>query len=326
MSIYVYDLELNFPQFFRRYRRRRQRRGKDLQHPLSVTLEELYNGATRKLALQRNLVCDKCEGQGGKRGAAQKCGTCRGTGIQTLIHQIGPGIVQHMENTCSVCKGQREVYADKDRCKQCSGKKTVRDRKILEVHIDKGMRDQQKIVFSGEGDQEPDIPAGDIVVILDEREHPVFKRVNEDLVMVLHLPLVEALCGFQRVVKTLDQRDLVITSIPGEVIKHEEVKCVMGEGMPRYKEPFERGRLLIQFMVQFPETLDIGLLPQLEMCLPGRVPVEIPIDSEECTLMKFDPTQDQRRQHHSQAYDEDEGPMGPGGAGGRPHTVQCPTS
>lgn len=304
---------------------RRARRGKDLVHRLGVTLEEMYNGATRKLALQRSLVCDKCEGRGGKKGATSKCEPCRGTGMIARMHQLAPGIMQHIEQVCSQCQGQGEMISEKDRCKACEGRKLIRDRKVLEVHIDKGMRDDQKIVFAGEGDQEPDVPAGDIIVVLDEKKHPVFDRANEDLVMTMQLTLVEALCGFQRVVKTLDARDLVITSIPGEVIKHNEIKCVMGEGMPRYKEPFERGRLLIRFGVTFPEKLDPAMVPKLESCFPARPPVEIPIDSEECTLMTFDPAQDQRQQQYREAYEED-GHSGGGGGGGRPHTVQCPTS
>ena len=51
----------------------------------------------------------------------------------------------------------------------------VQDRKILEVTVEKGMEDGQKIVFSGEGDQEPNIEPGDIIIVLDEQEHPVFK-------------------------------------------------------------------------------------------------------------------------------------------------------
>ena len=51
----------------------------------------------------------------------------------------------------------------------------MRDRKILEVHIDKGMLDNQKIQFSGEGDQEPGLEPGDIIIVLEEKEHPVFK-------------------------------------------------------------------------------------------------------------------------------------------------------
>lgn len=53
------------------------------------------------------------------------------------------------------------------------GRKTVRDRKILEVHVDKGMSDGQKIVFGGEGDQEPELEPGDLIIVLDEKEHDV---------------------------------------------------------------------------------------------------------------------------------------------------------
>ena len=48
-------------------RMQRERRGKNVVHQLTVTLEDLYNGATRKLALQKNVICDKCEGRGGKK-------------------------------------------------------------------------------------------------------------------------------------------------------------------------------------------------------------------------------------------------------------------
>ena len=70
---------------------------------------------------------------------------------------------------------------EKDRCKTCQGRKTVKERKILEVHIDRGMKDGQKITFTSEGDQEPGIEPGDIIIILDEKEHPVFRRSDLDL-------------------------------------------------------------------------------------------------------------------------------------------------
>jgi DnaJ family protein A protein 1 len=56
----------------------------------------------------------------------------------------------------------------------------------------------------------------------------------------------------------------------GEVTKHGDVKCIMNEGMPQYKNPFEKGRLIIQFLVNFPSSLPPELIPQLENCLPPR--------------------------------------------------------
>uniref|UniRef100_A0A1L8DU99 Putative molecular chaperone dnaj superfamily protein n=1 Tax=Nyssomyia neivai TaxID=330878 RepID=A0A1L8DU99_9DIPT len=298
--------------------RRRERRGKDLVHQLSVTLEELYMGGVRKLALQKSVICDKCEGRGGKKGSVEKCTTCRGTGVETKIQQVGLGVVQHFEHVCRSCHGVGELVAAKDRCKTCGGKKTVRERKILEVHVEKGMRDGQKIVFSGEGDQEPDLQPGDIVIVFDEKEHPLFKRSRDDLIMTMHLQLVEALCGFQKVVKTLDERDLVITSLPGEIIKHESLKCILGEGMPQYKNPFEKGRLIVQFVVVFPDTIPAQAIPTLELSLPGRPQVTIPIDAEECNLTELEPDHG-RGQRYAQDDEEEYYSHGP-------RVQQCATS
>ncbi|XP_026478026.1 dnaJ homolog subfamily A member 1-like isoform X1 [Ctenocephalides felis] len=300
--------------------RRRERRGKDVIHQLPVSLEELYKGAVRKLALQKSVICDKCEGRGGKKGAVEQCPTCRGTGMQVQIQQLGPGMIQQIQSVCSECRGSGERINPKDRCKQCQGRKTTRERKILEVHVDKGMTDGQKIVFAGEGDQEPELEPGDIVIVLDEKDHPTFKRSGSDLILRMNIQLVEALCGFQKVVKTLDDRDLVMTCLPGEVIKHGDVKCVLNEGMPQYKNPFEKGRLIVQFLVTFPNVIPPEMVAALERCLPPRPVVEIPPGAEECMLIDMDPEQEARRRSHKNAYDEDD----EGGPGA--NRVQCATS
>lgn len=304
-----------------RGRRGRERKGKDVIHQLSVTLEELYRGAVRKLALQKNVICEKCEGRGGKKGAVQTCPTCRGTGMQVQIQQIAPGMIQQIQTVCSDCRGQREIIDPKDRCKVCQGRKTVRDRKILEVHVDKGMTDGQKIVFNGEGDQEPELEAGDLIIVLDEKEHEVFKRSGNDLIIQLNIELVESLCGFQKVIRTLDDRDIVITVLPGEVTKHLEIKSILNEGMPMYKNPFEKGQLIIQFIVNFPKRIPPEVIPALENCLPPRPLIDIPELAEECMLMDLDPEQESRRRraNHGPAYEEDD-EHGPG-----MNRVQCAT-
>lgn len=125
--------------------------------------------------------------------------------------------------------------------------------------------------------------------------------------MLMKLDLVEALCGFHRVIRTLDARDLVVNVLPGTVTKHNDVKCILNEGMPVYKDPFTKGRLIIQFLVNFPDKIDSKLLPTLEQCLPAREEVILPDEAEECSLMDLDPEQESRRRDARQAYDEDEG-------------------
>lgn len=77
------------------------------------------------------------------------------------------------------------------------------------------MKDGQKITFQGEGDQEPGLEPGDVIIILDQKEHSVFQRQGDDLIMKMNLKLVEALCGLKKTVETLDNRLLVISTQPG---------------------------------------------------------------------------------------------------------------
>lgn len=78
------------------------------------------------------------------------------------------------------------------------------------------MEDGQKITFGGEGDQEPGMEPGDIIIVLDEKEHPIFKRSGIDLIMQQNVNITEALCGFKKTVPTLDDRTLVIQTVPGK--------------------------------------------------------------------------------------------------------------
>ncbi|CAO2635005.1 DnaJ homolog subfamily A member 4, partial [Lemmus lemmus] len=258
-----------FDMFFggggRMTRERRALAGKNVVHQLSVTLEDLYNGITKKLALQKNIICEKCEGIGGKKGSVEKCPLCKGRGMQIHIQQIGPGMVQQIQTVCIECKGQGERINPKDRCENCSGAKVIREKKIIEVHVEKGMKDGQKILFHGEGDQEPELEPGDVIIVLDQKDHSVFQRRGHDLIMKMKIQLSEALCGFKKTIKTLDDRVLVITSRSGEVIKHGDLKCVRNEGMPIYKAPLEKGMLIIQFLVSAAFSLSHTI-----NCLEGK--------------------------------------------------------
>ncbi|VDP95593.1 unnamed protein product, partial [Echinostoma caproni] len=273
-------------------RSRGARKGKDAVFQLSVKLEELYSGAVRKLSITRNNICAKCEGRGGKPGAVQTCKTCRGTGIQTHIRQLAPGYVQQIQSTCSTCRGEREVIDPKDCCKACEGKKVVREKKVIEVAIAIGMADGERIKFAGEGDREPGLEPGDVIIVLDEQAHDRFIRRRMDLIYTLTLTLSEALCGFTRTIDTLDNRTLLLHSKPGEVFKGSEFRAIEGEGMPKYKSPFEKGRLIVKFQVVFPpnDFLPPAKLNQLRELLPPPDHVDdVPEDAEEVVLHPFDP-------------------------------------
>ncbi|KAJ3226136.1 Type I HSP40 co-chaperone [Clydaea vesicula] len=298
------------------------RKGKDMSHSLKVTLEDLYKGKVSKLALQKQVLCSKCDGKGGKDGAApKKCTGCQGRGIKIVTRQIGP-MIQQMQQQCPDCRGEGEIIKDKDRCKGCSGKKVVTERKILEVFIDKGMFHGQKITFTGEGDQAPDIIPGDIIIQVEQKEHARFERKGDDLYHKVEIDLLTSLAGGKFTIEHLDGRILLVNILPGEVIKPGDVKSINGEGMPR---PFDKGNLYVTFSIKFPEPnwVPASLLPTLEQVLPPRKPLDNVTGNtevEECILSTVDPIEQQRNArggNRGQAHDEDDDEDG-----GQPG-VQC---
>lgn len=188
--------------------------------------------------------------------------------------------------------------------------------KVLEIHVDKGMRDNQKIVFRGEGDQQPNVETGDVIIILQQKPHELFQRNGDNLHMKRTITLTEALCGFNFIVKHLDGRDLLIKQSPGQIIKPGDTKVVHSEGMPMHKNPFERGHLYIQFEIDFPEKnfANEQQLKELETLLPNRKPFVMPQGEhvEEVALFDYDANGESQASGSGlsgsggEAYDEDD--------------------
>lgn len=107
------------------------RKSKPIMHKLGASLEELYKGRTRKLAINREISCAKCDGKGGSQ--VETCSSCSGRGMKVMTKQIGPGMIQQMQAPCGDCEGQGEKISPAHKCKTCKGKKTQKDKKIIEV-------------------------------------------------------------------------------------------------------------------------------------------------------------------------------------------------
>jgi DnaJ family protein A protein 2 len=284
------------------------RRTKDLVHRVHVTLEDLYKGKTTKLALTRNIICSKCKGKGGKEGAVSTCRTCSGRGVKVTLRQMGP-MIQQIQSNCDDCSGSGEAINPKDRCTNCKGKKTIPDKKVLEVHIDKGMKGGQTIQFRGESDQAPGAETGDVIIVIEEKTHDRFKRHETDLVTDVEIDLLTALAGGEFAIRHLDDRALLVKVHPGEVIKHGQLKVIRGQGMPsqRHHEP---GDLIVKLSVTFPESMDPSSIPLLEKALPPRAPVESfpkSIIVEDVEMDEVDMTRSGPGRDSDSPMDEDEG-------------------
>lgn len=291
--------------------RSQKRKGEDVVFPLKVTLEDLYLGTSKKLRLTKNILCNECSGKGGKN--VEACKSCRGRGIKLVVRQLGPGMIQQMQTQCDECKGEGSIVSEKDKCKTCEGNKTLKEKKTLEVFVNKGMRHGERIVFNGEADEAPDTTPGDVVVVLQQQDHPNFTREGVNLFYRKKITLVEALTGFQFPVQHLDGRYLLIKSEPNCVYKPGDIKAIRGEGMPLARNPLDKGTLFIELQVEFPkpEQLEENVKKLLRKMLPISEQKDmdtLPEEHEEVVLQQVD-VDAERKKYESQqkeAYDEDD--------------------
>jgi len=269
--------------------RRGPRRSPDEEQPYKVTLEELYKGKTVKFAAEKQVICGQCKGSGAKdKVKPNKCDRCRGIGMQEVYRQIAPGLARKETIPCDHCQGSGMYYKEKDRCKKCKGKRTVKERKALELYIPRGSIQNERIVLEGEADQIPDTTPGDLIFHLVEEPHERFTRVGHDLSAEITVTLAEALSGFSRVVLThLDGRGIHIDHPRGKVLTPNEVLRVAGEGMPQ-KRGDAKGDLYLIVKIQFPSE---GWLENdndyeaLQKLLPKPLP---PIKTDETDEVEYE--------------------------------------
>ena len=121
------------------------------------------------------------------------------------------------------------------------------------------------MTFENEGDEAPGVVPADIAFVVAEKEHERFTREGDNLILVVRMPLADALCGSTLSVRTLDGRTLSI-AVP-EVVSPGYVKTVAGEGMPLSKEPQRRGNLVLRFNIVFPSFVSDSKKLQLRTLL-----------------------------------------------------------
>ncbi|KAH0569492.1 Chaperone protein DnaJ subfamily B [Spironucleus salmonicida] len=122
---------------------------------------------------------------------------------------------------------------------------------IVEIQVQKGWKQNTEIRFRELGNEAFGIVPSDVIFIIQEEQHEIFKRNGDDLMIQLKISLAEALCGFSSEIKTLDGRALHVEC--NEVIQSGGIKVVHGEGMPKINGGF--GDLKIEFIVEFPKHI-----------------------------------------------------------------------
>ena len=283
------------------------KRGENSVNQMGVTLEDLYNGKKISIVITHNILCSECHGSGFKSGKSpKKCQTCDGRGIRMVRRQIGP-MIRNLQMLCGDCQSTGEIIDDEDKCPKCNGKHVVPERKTLEIVVEPGMKNNQRITFAGESDQAPDMEPGDVVFVIKTQPHRTFKRSGDDLIMNKSITLAEALTGFKFTFEHLDKRMIMVESAPRRVVKPGDKMCIPEFGMPIRRKPSCFGKMIIVFDVVFPLFRNLQTdIAALRACLtPPSPPLVESVAppktfSETVMLETYDPITDRQDDEEGQ--------------------------
>lgn len=244
------DLGDMFGAGVRRGRGRHGTRGQDLQVRLPLTLEEISAGVEKKIKLNHLKVCDRCSGSGASPDSSkQRCPTCGGAGE---VRQVSRSILGQFVNvsTCPSCSGEGEIIADP--CDVCSGQGRVRGSSTVTVKVPAGVTGGNYIPIRGAGNAGTrGGQAGDVIVVIEEKEHELFARHHDHIVYQLPISVTQAILGDEITIPTLESTTQL--RIPAGT-QSDKVFKVSGMGIPHLNSR-GRGDLLVKVTVWIPNRL-----------------------------------------------------------------------
>jgi molecular chaperone DnaJ len=190
-----------FGEMFGGGRQRRPRtRGQDLRYHLEISFEEAAFGTTARINIPRSKPCSSCRGNGAKTGTSPRaCPTCGGTGEIRLTQGFFS-----IARTCHHCHGSGRVIVDK--CPDCGGAGARREEAVVEVKVPPGVDTGTRLKLGGEGEAAPvgGGTPGDLYVVVQVREHPVFRREDTEVLCEMPVSFTQAALGASIDVPTLD--------------------------------------------------------------------------------------------------------------------------
>jgi len=228
--------------------------------------------------------------QYGKGGLEQGAGM---SGMEDIFSSLFGGLSRR-QMVYQIEVSLEELYSGSTKKIQLARRRFVQGRVVaepitLELPIEKGLQEGQRIVLPGADTSQPG-PPEDLIFEIAQKPHPVYSRRNTDLLMEMKLSLAEALCGFKRPVELLSGEIIWVSSQPGEIIGTGSIRVLPDGGMPIPGSFDEYGRLFIRFTVLFPESMKLteAQVKQLKEILQheGKVKTRHPKDTDEVTCLE----------------------------------------
>ncbi|MDR1623433.1 MAG: molecular chaperone DnaJ [Tannerellaceae bacterium] len=229
---------------------RRVNKGSDLRVKVKLNLSEIAKGVEKKIKVKKYIPCKTCHGSGAEgQNNTKTCDTCHGSGVVTRVTNTILGQMR-AQSVCPTCNGEGRIITKK--CSVCSGEGIVRDDDVITLNIPAGVAEGMQLSMSGKGNAARHGGVnGDLLILIEEEQHPELIRDENDLLYNLLLTIPQAALGGNVEVPTIDGKAKVKIdpgTQPGKVLR------LRNKGLPSINS-YGTGDLLINVSVYIPETL-----------------------------------------------------------------------
>lgn len=254
-----------FESFFggsQRSGRRNINQGSNLRIKVKLNLQEISNGAEKKIKVNKLVTCNTCGGTGAKdRSSYHSCHTCNGSGYVTRVASTILGQMQTTA-TCPSCGGEGQKIVSK--CSSCRGEGRVREDEIISINIPAGVAEGMQLSISGKGNApERGGIAGDLIVAIEETPDEFLMRDGNNVIYELYLSIADAALGVTAEIPTINH-NAKIKIEPGT--QSGKILRLKGKGLPSVNS-YGLGDQLVHINIWTPKNLsrdEKNILEQLK--------------------------------------------------------------
>ena len=232
-------------------RQERVYKGRDIRVRAKLTLEEIARGVEKEISIEKNVPCPDCGGRGAKNSADIKvCPACNGTGqVQRVVNTFLGQSISY--STCQQCGGEGKIISNP--CPKCSGSGLVRQRETIRVKIPAGVESGMQLTVQGEGHAAKNNGInGDLLVVIEELEHPLYKREGTNLFYTAVISMMDAVLGCEINIPCLDG-SYKIKAEPGT--QSGKIVRLKGKGIPALNG-YGNGDMYVKIAVWIPKKLN----------------------------------------------------------------------
>ncbi|MFA5819005.1 MAG: molecular chaperone DnaJ [Bacteroidales bacterium] len=232
-------------------RGRRVNKGSNLRVKVKLNLQEISAGAEKKIKVNKYDTCSSCQGTGAADSSGLSgCSTCHGSGYVTRLTNTMLGQMQ-TSSVCPSCGGEGKTITKK--CTACYGEGIIQKEEIIKINIPAGVGKGMQLTVGGKGNAPRRGGVnGDLLVVIDEEEHPELIREGNDLIYNLFISIPDAILGTHVEVPTVDN-NVKIKIEPGT--QSGKILRLRGKGLPEVNG-YGRGDLLVNVNVWIPKSMN----------------------------------------------------------------------